>query len=77
MSISKTAEDNNLNVDETLKIVYNALAEKGYNPISQILGYIFTGDPTYVTPHNNARDLIAQLDAEEIVSHVLEAYFKA
>ena len=76
MSVSNTADMNNLSIDETLKVVYDALAEKGYNPISQILGYIFTNDPTYITPHNNARDLIAKLDVEEISYRILEVYFQ-
>ena len=76
MSVSNTADVNNPSIDETLRIVYDALAEKGYNPISQILGYIFTNDPTYITPHNNARDLIAKLDVEEISYRILEVYFQ-
>jgi uncharacterized protein (UPF0297 family) len=76
MAIPVTADDKKQLIDETLKIVYDSLNEKGYNPISQILGYIFTDDPTYITPHNNARELIAELDREDIGYRLLEVYFQ-
>ena len=50
---------------QTMLTVYNALKEKGYNPISQIVGYILSEDPTYITTHNNARSLIRRLDRDE------------
>ena len=68
-------DEKELTVDEMLKIVFDALTEKGYDPIPQILGYVFTGDPTYITPHNNARDLISQIDGEDIAFHVFSSYF--
>ena len=68
----------NLNKDEEIKAilstVYNSLREKGYNPINQIVGYILSEDPTYITNHNNARTLIRQLDRDELLQVVLNSY---
>ena len=75
MTIDKMADDKKQIIDETLKTTFDALTEKGYNPISQIMGYIFTEDPTYITTHKNARDLIAELDCEDIAHRLLEVYF--
>lgn len=77
MAISNTPSDRNMDIDQVLKIVYDALAAKGYKPIPQICGYIMTGDPTYITPYNNARDLISKFESQDIACHLLEAYFKA
>lgn len=57
-----------------LKVVYNALSEKGYNPISQIVGYILSEDPTYITTHNNARSLILRLDRDELLKELVRDY---
>lgn len=70
-------ENNNMDIGQVLKIVYDALAEKGYKPIPQICGYMMTEDPTYITPHNNARDLISKFESQDIACHLLEVYFKA
>ncbi len=59
---------------EILTIVYNSLKEKGYNPISQIVGYILSEDPTYITTHNNARSLICKLDRDELLQELLVSY---
>ncbi len=59
---------------EILTIVYNSLKEKGYNPISQIVGYILSEDPTYITTHNNARSLICKLDRDELLQELLNSY---
>lgn len=56
--------------------VYNALKEKGYNPISQIVGYILSGDPTYITSHNNARSIIRKLERDELLEEVVREYLK-
>ena len=68
----------NLNRDEEIKVilssVYNSLREKGYNPINQIVGYILSEDPTYITNHNNARTLIRQLDRDELLQVLLKSY---
>lgn len=54
--------------------VYNALKEKGYNPISQLVGYILSEDPTYITTHNNARSLICRIDRDELLQELLTSY---
>ena len=68
----------NQNKDEEIKAilstVYNSLREKGYNPINQIVGYILSEDPTYITNHNNARTLIRQLDRDELLQVLLKSY---
>lgn len=65
-----------LRVSDVLAIVYRALMEKGYNPVNQIVGYIMSGDPTYITSHNNARSLIMKVERDELVEEVLRAYIK-
>ena len=57
-----------------LTTVYNSLKEKGYNPINQIVGYILSEDPTYITNHNNARTLIRKLDRDELLQSMLKHY---
>ena len=57
-----------------LTTVYNSLKEKGYNPINQIVGYILSEDPTYITNHNNARTLIRKLDRDELLQTMLKSY---
>lgn len=61
---------------EILTTVYHALKEKGYNPINQIIGYVLSGDPTYVTSHNNARSLIRKLERDEILGELLREYLE-
>ena len=56
--------------------VYEALTEKGYNPVNQIVGYIMSGDPTYITSHNNARSLIMKVERDELVEELLNSYIK-
>lgn len=56
--------------------VYKALNEKGYNPINQIVGYILSGDPTYITSHNNARSLIRKLERDELLEELVKFYVK-
>lgn len=63
-------------VRETVASVYNALKEKGYNPINQIVGYIISGDPTYITSHNNARSLISKVERDEILEELVKEYLK-
>ena len=57
-----------------LLAVYDALKEKGYNPISQIVGYILSEDPTYITTHNNARSLIRRIDRDELLKAMVRSY---
>ena len=59
---------------EILLSVYSSLKEKGYNPINQIVGYILSGDPTYITSHNNARSLIKKLERDELLEELVRAY---
>lgn len=61
-------------VPDILEKVYRALTEKGYNPVSQIVGYIMSGDPTYITSHRNARSLIMKVERDEILETLLENY---
>ena len=60
-----------------LSTVYEALTEKGYNPVNQIVGYIMSGDPTYRTNHNGARSLIMKVERDELVEELLSEYIKA
>ena len=62
---------------QTMLTVYNALKEKGYNPISQIVGYILSEDPTYITTHNNARSLIRRLDRDELLQALVKNCLKS
>ena len=64
-------------VDEILKSVYEALQTKGYDPVSQIVGYIMSGDPTYITSYNNARYRISQVERDEILEVLLKSYITA
>lgn len=59
---------------EILKEVYDALVEKGYNPINQIVGYILSGDPTYITSHKNARNLIREIERDELLEEMVKKY---
>ncbi|MDO5775218.1 MAG: IreB family regulatory phosphoprotein [Eubacteriales bacterium] len=62
------------NAAEVLELVYGALVEKGYDPINQIVGYIMSGDPTYITSHNNARSLIMKVERDELLEELMAAY---
>jgi len=59
---------------DILEIVFKALEEKGYNPVNQIVGYIMSGDPTYVTSHNGARSLVMKVERDELVEELLKSY---
>ena len=72
----KVEKEPEIKVKDVLEIVYHALSEKGYNPVNQIVGYIMSGDPTYITSHNNARSLIMKVERDELVEEVLKAYIK-
>ena len=61
-------------IKEVLTSVYNSLQEKGYNPINQIVGYILSEDPTYITNYNNARSLIRRLDRDELLQELVKKY---
>lgn len=70
----KVERDNSVKVREILKEVYQALAEKGYNPINQIVGYILSGDPTYITSHNDARSKIRLIERDELLEKMVKNY---
>ena len=63
-------------VEDILKNVYQAMTEKGYNPVNQIVGYIMSGDPTYITSHKGARSLIMKVERDELVEELLKNYIK-
>ena len=69
-------EDSDAEMKQILGEVYNALSEKGYNPISQIVGYILSEDPTYITTHNNARSLIRRIDRDELLQTLVREFLK-
>ncbi len=64
----------NAQVNQILSVVYNALSDKGYDPVNQIVGYIISGDPTYITGHNNARSLIRKIDRNELLEELVAYY---
>ena len=70
----KISDDHEKEMREILVSVYNSLVEKGYNPTSQLVGYILSEDPTYITTHNNARSLIRKIDRDELLQVLLKAY---
>ena len=70
----RVERDKNVKAKEILKEVYEALAEKGYNPINQIVGYILSGDPTYITSHKNARNLIRMIERDELLEKMVKNY---
>ena len=72
----KVKSEPELQVKEVLGIVYNAMAEKGYNPVNQIVGYIMSGDPTYITSYKGARSLIMKVERDELVEELLTEYIK-
>ena len=61
-----------ISVSEVILRVYQALVERGYNPVNQIVGYIMSGDPTYITSHNNARSLIMKVERDEILEELMK-----
>lgn len=61
-------------VEVVLTTVYEALTEKGYNPVNQIVGYIMSGDPTYITNHNSARSVIMKVERDEILEELMSVY---
>ena len=69
-----TALDSKTEMKEILSSVYNSLMVKGYNPINQIVGYILSEDPTYITNYNNARTLITRIDRDELLQELVRTY---
>ncbi len=69
-------EDEQLSSREILRAVYEAMSEKGYNPIGQIVGYLLSEDPTYITNYNNARALIRKIDRDELMGELVKSYLE-
>ncbi|MEE3419601.1 MAG: IreB family regulatory phosphoprotein [Lachnospiraceae bacterium] len=72
-SVKKEPE---LSVKEVIDVVYNAMAEKGYNPVNQMVGYIMSGDPTYITSYRGARSMIMKVERDELVEELLKEYIR-
>ena len=70
----KLERDQDIDAQEILKQVYQALVEKGYNPINQLVGYILSGDPTYITSHNDARNKIRSIERDELLEKLVKYY---
>ncbi len=70
----KINTEQEIKVKDILRVVHEALTEKGYDPVNQIVGYIMSGDPTYVTSHKNARSLIMKVERDELLEEVLSEY---
>ena len=73
----QAVQDNKIEVSDVLEQVYVALTEKGYNPINQIVGYIMSGDPTYITSHKGTRSLIMKVERDEILEELMAVYIDA
>ena len=71
------ADQTEQEIRRILTIVYDSLKEKGYNPINQIVGYILSEDPTYITTHNNARNLIRRIDRDTLLQSLVRYYLTA
>ena len=69
----RAVQENKMDVKEVLKLVYEAMTEKGYNPVNQIVGYVMSGDPTYITSHKSARSLIMKVERDEVVEELLKS----
>ncbi|MDD6345156.1 MAG: IreB family regulatory phosphoprotein [Ruminococcus sp.] len=70
-------EDRESELKKNLTIIYDALVQKGYNPINQIVGYILSEDPTYITTYNNARNLIRHIDRDELLQVLVKSYLNS
>lgn len=73
----KIMPEQHIEVSDILSMVCEALVEKGYNPINQVVGYIMSGDPTYITSYKNARSLIMKVERDELVEELLKNYIAA
>ena len=70
----KVAKDEEDQIRKTLTSVYESLSQKGYDPLNQLVGYLLTEDPTYITNYNNARTLIVKIERDELLRHLLKSY---
>ncbi len=76
MKFGNMENERSKEVHEIICTVYNALKIKGYNPVSQIVGYILSGDPTYITNYNNARSIINRVERDELLEELVKNYIK-
>mgnify|MGYP002663107597 CR=1 FL=1 len=74
MKFEHKKDEDKMDEREVVKCVYEALKEKGYNPVNQLVGYILSGDPTYITSHNGARNLIRQVERDELLEEMVKNY---
>ena len=72
----KVKSEPEIQVKDVLDVVYNAMSEKGYNPVNQIVGYIMSGDPTYITSYKGARSMIMKVERDELVEELLKEYIQ-
>ena len=72
----KVQKENEISVKEIISDVFKAMTEKGYNPVNQIVGYVMSGDPTYITNHKGARSMIMKVERDEILEELLNNYIK-
>ena len=72
----KVQKEPEVRVTDVIRTVYEALVEKGYNPVNQMVGYVMSGDPTYITSHNGARSLIMKVERDEILEELFGDYIK-
>ena len=72
----KVKSEPEIQVKDVLDLLYNAMAEKGYNPVNQIVGYIMSGDPTYITSYKGARSMIMKVERDELVEELLKEYIQ-
>lgn len=72
----KVQKDTEVIVSEVIRTVYSCLTEKGYNPVNQIVGYVMSGDPTYITSHKGARSMIMKVERDEIIEELLRYYIE-
>ncbi len=72
----KVQKEQEIKVKDIIASVYEALSEKGYNPVNQIVGYVMSGDPTYITSHKGARSLIMKAERDEIIEELLQDYIE-
>lgn len=71
-----TTPTNKADIKENLSFIYDALAKKGYNPVNQLIGYILSEDPTYITTYNKARIVIRKIDRDDLLRELIESYVK-
>lgn len=76
MKFESIVDEEKITPSKVMEKVYEALNEKGYNPINQIIGYLLSGDPTYITSHKNARSIITKVERDEILEEILKEYLK-